>query len=180
MKKYYIYSLFILFGLTLNTSCIDRYDEEPYYNEEYSPILMKKEDLEKSVKILSPRPVREAGKINIVNDKILIVDKYKGVHIINNSDPVHPEASHFIAIPGCIDVAVKDGYLYADNAIDLVVVDISTFSNIRFIKRLTGVFPELCPPNNNYIPYIFNEQNRPANTVIVGWTINNQSYVYYE
>ena len=157
-------------------SCSKYNDEETYYPEsEYVPVLMKYDDLLTSVVQLPAKEIKKPGKIYVFNDYLFIVEKYKGFHVINNSNPASPVISAFMSVPGCIDIAVKDDILYADNATDLVSINISDKNNMFQTGRVPNIFPELLPPNNTSIPYWFNKENRPVNTVIVGWMSKNES-----
>lgn len=141
--------------------------EEPMH--EYKPILLDRDVLETSVEYKSSKDIVDAGKIYLFQDYIFINEKYKGVHVINNSNAQSPQMVGFILIPGCIDIAVKDSILYADNAVDLIAVDISDIENPKEVKRLKEIFPELMPPGRDWIPYQYLPENRPAETVIVEW-----------
>jgi len=157
------YLLFLAIGiLMLNTSFSDPY----YVNRKYIPVFMKRGDLDQSVSFQSgARDIENPGKIYYKAPYIYINERYKGVHIINNSDPQHPVNESFIVAPGCIDMAVKGTILYMDNAVDLVAFDLS--SN-QLSKRIRNVFPEPVSPDNERYYY-------PANRddfILVGWKEN--------
>ena len=65
-------------------------------------------------------------------------------------------------------MAVKGQTLYADNAVDLVAIDLSDINNITVTKRIKNVFPELSTPDGSYY-WKYSSKNRPENTIIVGW-----------
>ncbi len=140
--------------------------EEGEYN--YVPLLMTREVLESSVTLMPARDLTNPGKIYLIGNYIFINERYKGIHIINNSDPENPINIHFIRIPGCIDMAVKGQTLYADNAVDLIAVDLSDINSISVTERIRDVFPELQPPDNSFY-FRYSKENRPENTIIVGW-----------
>lgn len=136
---------------------------------------MERAELEKSVFIRSPIEITNPGKIYYKDQVIYLNERFKGVHIIDNSNPEFPQNVGFINIPGCIDIAIKNNSLFADNAIDLVSIDLgSNVDNIKVTKRVRNVFPESTPPDLDYIPYSFNHSNRPDGTIIVGWELINQ------
>ncbi len=137
----------------------------------YTAIIMTRTDLENSIKFTDAKDLKEAGKIYCKDSLIYIVERYKGIHVINNVNPSAPLKSGFIIIPGCIDLAIKDHFLFADNAVDLVSIDIAAFPAISVAARIKKAFPELTPPDLDYIPNEYTIQNRPTNTVIVGWEI---------
>lgn len=89
------------------------------------------------------KPAREMespGKIYYKDDYLFITDTNKGIHVIDNREPMHPKTVGFIDLPGTKDLAAKGDYLYADNYMDLVVLDISDKANIREINRVEDVF----------------------------------------
>jgi len=135
--KLFIFSL--LFA-SLFVGCIDRYD----YKGCHKPIYLSYEKLRNDYpEVLPPREIDKAGKIYVYGDTLLVNEKNKGIHIIDNSNKEKPIRKHFIKILGNIDMAIKDGYLYVDSYIDLVVLDIRDIDNIVEIKeaRKEGIFP---------------------------------------
>jgi len=136
---------------------------------DYTPILMERQDLERSVMFLDARDIVNPGKIYYKDHMIYLNEKYKGVHVIDNHDPLHPVNTGFINIPGCLDIAIKNNNMMADNATDLVSIDLSTPGLVTVSSRKTNVFPESTPPDLDRIPAIYTIGNRPDNTIIVGW-----------
>ncbi len=166
MKKITI----ILLSLILTSSTC-------YYNDwnysKYTPILMTRTELESSIKFLAARDFNSLAKVYVKGDTIYVTQKYAGVHVINNSNPQSPQKLGFISIPGCVDIAVKGKILYADNAVDLISIDISNLNQLIVKERIKNIFPEITPPDNSFIPSKFEEGNRPANTIIIGWELKH-------
>lgn len=75
----------------------------------------------------APRPLLEPGQFYYYNDHIFINERGEGIHVIDNSDPTAPINTAFLAIEGNEDLAIKNGYLYANTYIDLLVIDLNTF-----------------------------------------------------
>lgn len=144
---------------------------DPHYDPEsiYKPVLMTRPQLESSIKSDVSQEMKNPGKIYMKDQFIFIVEKYKGIHIIDNSDRLNPVKKGFIHIPGCIDIAMKGNTLYADNAVDLVSIDLLNFPEITVTSRIQETFSELSPPDQDYIPYNYTKGNRPENTIIVAW-----------
>lgn len=151
----------------------DEYEQD-IINSSYHAIVMDISDLRNSVRFEAGRILRNPGEVCLFGDFIFINEKYKGIHIFNNSDPYNPVHEGFVHIPGCTDMAIKDNLLFSDNSIDLVILDISDMQDIKLLNRIECVFPEPMPPDGTDIPYVYNLANRPANTVIVEW-IKNQT-----
>lgn len=161
---------FLAVFVLLLSSCGDDFGRPETGNTTYIPVLLSRADLEKSVKASEPRALKKPGKIYFYKNYIFISERYKGVHIIDNSVPESPVNLRFVDVPGCLDMAVKGDVLYADNAVDMVCLDISDVNDIREVKRIKNAFPELVPPDLTALPDEFQSANRPANTVIVEWT----------
>lgn len=153
-------------GLTL-------FSFSPYYYE-YVPILMSRPELEKSIAILPAQTLENPGKLYAKGDTLYIIEKYKGIHVILNQDPTNPIIKHFIRIPGIVDLAVKQHALFADNAVDLISIDIADLGNAVVLDRERNVFPELTPPNTDWIPWKFSQEERPSNTIIVEWKMEKR------
>lgn len=135
----------------------------------YSPVLMKRSELEQSVKMDVARTLKDPGKIYTYGNYIFISERFEGVHVVDNSDPSNPVNIAFVVVPGCVDMAVKNNVMYVDNAVDLVSLSIENVTDIKVLSRNTNVFPELPPPDMNIVPEAFSPTNRPQNTIIIGW-----------
>lgn len=164
-------ALALLFFSLLLTSCDWGGGTEPIQGQSsaYSPVLMKRSELENSVKTDSSRTIKKPGKMYTYGNYIFISERFEGIHLIDNSDPTNPVNVLFINIPGCVDMAVKNNVLYADNAVDLVSLSLEDLNNIKEISRNRDVFPELFPPDFNSLPIEYSAANRPENTIIIGW-----------
>lgn len=95
---------------------------------------------EKGVEVLPPREITTAGKIYVYNNLLLVQEVDKGVHIIDNTDKKNPQPKAFLKIIGNLDMAVKDGYLYLDSYMDLIVLDINDINNIKEVSRTKDTF----------------------------------------
>lgn len=158
-----------LFYLVLVIVCFTSFTFDDDSKFGYEPILMQHAELVKSIALLSPRAPKAMDKIYVKDNLLLITEKYKGVHVFDNSNPSNPINVGFLRIPGCVDVAMKGSVLYADNATDLVAVTLSNLKDIKVCSRVEDCLPELTPPGYNYLPSVFSKEKRPENTVIVEW-----------
>lgn len=104
------------------------------------PETMSKTEWRSAINVQAAKPIIEAGKIYAYQDYIFIIEKLKGVHVIDNREPTNPQVISFINIPGTEDISVKNDFLYADSAIDLVIFDISNINAIQSVDRLEDVF----------------------------------------
>lgn len=168
--KNLIYPLCGLFLLLAFISC-EKNNDELY--EDYlvaRPLTMSLQEFKNSVDIIAPVPVQESGKIYAYNDYIFVNDKYKGVHVIDNSNPENPRKISFIKIAGNVDISVKDNYLYADSITDLMVFDISDINNIQIVKRLDNVLRDnvIWPAEADFFEY--GDWNYETD-ILVGWEV---------
>jgi len=156
-----------VFLLMLIVSFAGMADVRPHYGNAYSPVFMSRETLENSVKYIpGARDMIQTGKIYYRAPYIFVNERYKGVHIINNTNPAVPISEGFILAPGCIDMAVKGNILYLDNAVDLVSFDLDSK---QITKRIRNVFPEPLPPDD-FVS--FSHYNRPKDYILVEWKKN--------
>ena len=134
------------------------------------PIVMSKAEFRNSLDITIPQPVEKSGKIYAYQDLIFVNDRFKGVHVIDNSDPSNPQKIAFIEIAGNVDISVKNNYLYADSLTDLVVLDISDINNIRIVTRMENVFNDylVWPLEADILDY---PQMDFESDIIVGWEV---------
>jgi hypothetical protein len=155
----------IITGLT---ACYNRSnDDNGYYNSAYTPVIMARPDLEKSIKLIEPQEINEFGKIYIKDSLLFINEKYEGIHVVDNSDPSNPENLAFIVIPGNIDISIVNDIIYADNALDLVAIKY-TGDNVTIVDRNRNVFPELLPPDGGFFHNNYRD-DIPENSVIIKW-----------
>jgi hypothetical protein len=130
--------LVLLSGLLLG-SCTDECQSTITYTV-YEPVYMTKAELRNSVKVEASRELQKPGKIYSYGHYLFVNEQQEGIHIIDNSNPAAPQPLSFIAIPGNVDLAVKGDFLYADNYIDLVVMDISNPLALKLLNRVENIF----------------------------------------
>ncbi len=142
------------------------------------PETMSKAEWRSAIEVQTAKSIGEAGKIYAYQDYIFIGEKYKGVHVIDNSDPSNPQVVSFIKIPGNEDISIKNNFLYADSAIDLVVFDISNINAITPVQRLEDVFSYYSdfavPAEARWGDYSNVDYD---NEVIVGWRLEQREEV---
>lgn len=167
MKKLIILFSFLMLVALMST-------DVPYYSG-YRPVFMYRSHMESAVKMKEPRTMLDPGKIYLKDDYIFVNEKYRGIHVIDNSNPEDPQKTGFIHVDGCIDMAMKDDVLYADNAVDLIAIRLfDDMTGMEVTERIRNVFPELRSPDGYPIPWKMQEE-RPENSIIVRWekTTNN-------
>ncbi|SHE74140.1 hypothetical protein SAMN05444274_102254 [Mariniphaga anaerophila] len=135
----------------------------------YEPVFMLRSEMEKNVQLDEPRSVKNPGKIYLKDHLIFINEKYKGIHVIDNSNPENPENVAFVKIDGCIDIAVKNNVLYADNAVDLIALKFDeNLTAVNVVKRVKNVFPEPVSPDGRGLSWQ-EKQAVPDDAIVVRW-----------
>ena len=174
MKKCII-TLLVVLGLV---SCDKKEDGDFADYLVATPITMSLEDFKNSVDIVAPKPIDESGKIYAYENYIFVNDKYKGVHVIDNSDPGSPQKVAFIKIAGNVDISIKGNYLYADSLTDLMVLDISEINAIRIVNRLEDVLRDnIVWPIADIYEY---DGIDYENEILVGWDVKIESRLISE
>jgi hypothetical protein len=144
----YIFSVMVLL-LAFSTACTDKVFETFTAN---APVYLSYTELRSAVKMTTAREMNNPGKIYFKDNFIFINEKMKGVHVYDVSNPNNPQNKGFIEIPGNVDIAIKDNILYADSYIDLVSIDISSFSAMKEVGRVEKIFPYTLPTYNTKYP----------------------------
>jgi hypothetical protein len=165
-KPLYLITSFSL--LCLLTSC-DQWENVPNFDVEevegVRPIYATESEVE--IKSLTARNIEKPGKIYVINDYLLVVDELKGLHIFDNRNSGNPVNVGFIQIAGSTDLAIRDNILYANQASDLLAIDVSNPQNIKLVSRVKNVFPfaSQYPPQGG----IYFECPDPAKGIVIGW-----------
>lgn len=166
MKKPLFSVLFTL--LCLGTGILLSGSDPVTYGN-FTPVYMDRSEMENAVKTEAAQPLHVTGKIYIFGQYILVNEKYKGIHVIDNSDPSAPQNIAFLHIDGCLDMAIKNNVLYADNAVDLIALKTTdNFANVQVTERIKSIFPETESPDGSWSGFAIN-QFRPKNGILVAW-----------
>lgn len=140
MKNISCFFSFSLLVFSL-TSCLKDTCENVYTYQRYDPVFVKPEILRQKIVATSSKLLVTTGKIYVYGDYLLINEPDLGIHIVDNKNPANPNFISFVKIPGNSDLAVRNGFLYADSYIDLVVLDLKNPQDVREIFRVENAFP---------------------------------------
>lgn len=137
------------------------------------PIYETLASFRKKVQAVSPQPIVNTGKIAKQGQYIFISEPYKGIHVIDNTNPKSPQNISFINIPGNEDMAIAGNTLYADAYADLVSFDITDPAHVVAKSFAAGVFPD-------HSIYYYNGGgiNPDSINVIVGWETKDTTVDY--
>jgi hypothetical protein len=161
--------LWILVLLALTASSCYKYTSPPAPVSAYKPILIDKQSLASSVKWLSSTDLNNPGKYLLNANYLYIVEKYKGVHVFDNTNPLSPQNMGLINVPGIQTISIKGNNLYADNATDIVALDISNPVSPRLLSRISNVLPVPGPPDGLPLDGPVAQSTWPVNSIPVDW-----------
>lgn len=130
-----------LLFMTSLSSCLKDSCKGFIVYEIQEPITMAESEYRKTPSFENAREIERPGKIYYYQDYILLNEYQEGIHFINNTVPSNPINERFLPIPGNVDVAVKNGILFADNFTDIISLDISDLSSAIFLNRVENVYP---------------------------------------
>lgn len=118
------------------------------------------------------RVLDHPGKIYIYRDHLYIVERMKGIHVFDNTNPSNPINLGFLPIYTCTDLAASNGYLYANSYFDILTFNVSNPGHPVYESRQPDAFnfdryTELPGLDSNY-PVAKVEH---PEQVIVGWEV---------
>jgi hypothetical protein len=130
-----LYLMLLIFGLN---SCEDKcyyYEEQTVFEEVLQPLA----DIKSSYRVTEDFAIVKPGNIYSYGQYLLVGEKFRGIHILDNSNPSNPVKIKFIELKGNENFAVVNDMLLADNGPDLLSIDISNMSDIQLKKRSENV-----------------------------------------
>jgi len=158
MTKKHLLGVFAIITL-LFSSCTKDSCERTITYTKYTPVYLTNDDMRFDAVVEASKTLENPGKIYFYNNYIFINELREGIHVIDNTDPRNPINTAFIAIPGNVDVAVKDDIMYADNYMDLLAIDITNPTAPMQLSRQQDVFPLLGQDDNgNSLAYYREEE----------------------
>ena len=166
-RRFFLAVPWVVFTILGIVSCKDSSIQYRRYTANV-PRYMSYEDLRKPVKSTAAIPIVSSGKIYIKDNYLFVNEKYKGIHVFDNSNPASPSNIAFIDIPGNVDLAIKGNYLFADTYVDLIVLDISNINQPVEVARMKDVFPYTIPEISGNYPISGIDKEKG---VIVGWQV---------
>jgi hypothetical protein len=134
-----IRSCLLLVTLAMLSSCLKDQVSQRY--SFYRPVYRTKAEVRSAAQSSTPVAVSNPGKLFLMGNYVFLNEVDKGIHVIDFSQPSSPRNIAFIKIPGCVDMAVRGNYLYADCYTDLVTMDISDPRQVVVKRFIEGVFP---------------------------------------
>ena len=157
------------------TSCIEPTDEmgrAPAGATIYVP-LYAHDSIAHKISIEPSKDIIKPAKIFTYQNYLMVNIQGEGFHVLDNTNPSAPRPLYFISVPGSNDVAIKNGYIYADNFDDIVVFTIDENQELVIINRLDNVMN-----NQLYPPYrdVYFECVDQSKGMVIDWVISDSEY----
>lgn len=161
--------IIVFVSIILFSSCVERVDIETMG---MVPVYASVDDFS-FIKSEEPRSFDNLGNIVNVGDYIFIGERNKGIHVLDNSIPSSPVNIAFWSIPGNNEFTIEGNVLYADNSVHLLVIDISDFGDIQYIKHFDNIYnPEesnpVRPPSEYIGPFVCSDSQKG---IVVDWNM---------
>ena len=183
-KRWALTALVCLSGFMSAATSYNRYDynecavfSEEGICEEYKkparPVYMSYQALRESFSVEAARSPDQLGRLYLYQDYIFLNERNQGLHVIDNSNPETPVNVGFLRIPGNTEVAIRDGFLYADSYVDLITLDLNDPTNIQLVSRQEDIFPFDAFQNIPYNISLSSYDTDAANGVIIGYRLTD-------
>lgn len=150
--KLFLLPLLGIAALSLFSGCLRDTCQSKQTYVRFDPVYKTPDQCRVDIHAEAPRALKKPGKMYYIDNYLLINELHEGIHVVDNSDPAHPTPIAFWSIPGNVDMAVRNNYLYADQYIDLLSIDISDLQNPQLVCRSQDVFQlHGFDPNQGYL-----------------------------
>jgi len=134
-NKNLLYLFLLILGLN---GCEDKcfyYEDQIIYEEVLQPLA----EIKASFNVKPDFDISKPGNIYTYNQYLFVAEKFKGIHILDNTNPSNPVKVKFIELFGNENFVVVNNTLLADNGPDMLSIDISDLNNISLKHRETDV-----------------------------------------
>lgn len=84
---------------------------------------------------ISGQKLENPGKIYLYKDFAFVIEREKGIHVFNNSNPSSPTEIAFYTIPGCSEISIRNDFLYTNLGYGLLCLDISSPTDAKAINH---------------------------------------------
>lgn len=139
LSVHVLIGLVVITGLFFTSGCSDRSTIE-FADRELVPLRMSLNELRNSAEVTGPRDIISPVKVQFHNQLLLVMDKFMGVHVIDNTDSTAPVKLNFLTIPGITHFEVRADHLFATSGPDLVVFSLEQPAAFRLVSRMEGQF----------------------------------------
>ncbi|MEL6140123.1 MAG: hypothetical protein AAFU67_00725 [Bacteroidota bacterium] len=124
------------------TSCLEEKCNSTITYVRYDPVYLYPEDYRVDIIAEGPQDLCEPGGFYVYEDYLLVIEKNKGLHILDNADASNPAAVSFLPVKGAVGLAVRNDVLYINNYTDLVAFGLTDPASPTMLSRTEDVFEQ--------------------------------------
>jgi hypothetical protein len=135
--KILLQSFLFAFVFINMTSCFDLPPGET--GTGLAPIYISPDDFS-FISSTEPREANDQGSFFFADDFYYINERFRGIHVFDNTVPSDPVKIYFWNIPGNTEFSVEGDLLYADNSRHLITIDISDKADIKYVSHVEDVY----------------------------------------
>ncbi|MDX2136244.1 MAG: hypothetical protein SFV52_15780 [Saprospiraceae bacterium] len=155
MKPHLLFFLFSLSGLFF-AGCLEDDCRTVRTYMQLDPVYKTETECRAQLAVEGPHHVDAPAKIYAWKQYLFINERLQGILVLDNTNPDAPQPLTFWRLPGNVDFVIRDNYMYADQFMDLVTIDISNVLAPQVVCRAQNTF------------HLFG--NDPEKGYIVGYT----------
>lgn len=96
-----------------------------------------------------PRESVDQGSFFADPEFFYINERFKGIHVFDNTNVNNPVKIHFWNIPGNSEFSIEGDLLFADNSRHLLTIDISNKADIKYVSHVRDIYTA-DNQNNNF------------------------------
>ena len=141
MKLKILHVALVAFSFMFFTACEDKCY---YYEDEtvFTPVYEKLSDVKASFAVVDDYTITKPGNIYTYGKYLLVGEKMKGIHILDNTNPASPVPLKFINLKGNENFTVYNDVILADNGPDLLSISFADLNDIKILNREVNVNAE--------------------------------------
>ena len=123
------------------TACLEDDCNETVTYTAYHPVILSASEWRSDEFSFAPAgQVCDPSGFYVYGNVLFVLDRSKGLHIIDNTDNAAPRPLTFLNIPGGEGLAVRNNVLYVNQYVDLLAFDLSDPTEPQFLSRTENVF----------------------------------------
>lgn len=180
--------LFLGIGLIQGSIDMPQYCKGSNENEMcITPYVLSWEEIRAEIEpdVSSGEPLNRTGKIYQIDQWLLVVEKYRGIHFFDITDNLNPIRKIYLPIPGALDITVKEGVLYSSAFSDLVTIDLDRLLSTDGVEVVSSRQEDVFSPPlfQQFYPEVYFENSSGSYSkddgVVIGYKTNSEKVILY-
>lgn len=106
----------------------------------HRPVYAIKQEVKDNARLQEPTVLKNLGNFVLYGNAMYVVERNKGIHVIDYSNPSSPVNKGFVPVPGNTGVSIKNDVLYADCYTDLFVFQLNNGGSLELKNNISNAF----------------------------------------